>query len=140
MGTCFVPTYALDCSLEPLHDECMLVAGFGKLRTYADRYAAKELDPSVTEYFQRGQRGQWAGEGYIMSVIAVLIGLAYLILNNVPQIFDDKYQMRVTIYSLIATIWIGQQLYLAAYRIKSPWYKPTFSPPDYYLEGSLMMD
>lgn len=94
----------------------------------------------ITEYFQRGQRGQWAGEGYIMSVLATLIGLAYLFLNNVTYWFDDKYQVRVAVYSIVALIWIAQQLYVVGYRIKSPWYNPTFAPPDYYLTGSLMAD
>lgn len=44
----------------------------------------------ITEYFQRGQRGQWAGEGFIMSTMAVIIGLTYLTLNNVERIFEDK--------------------------------------------------
>ena len=37
----------------------------------------------ITEYFMRGQRGQWAGEGYIISVLCAGIGLIYLYLNKI---------------------------------------------------------
>ena len=32
----------------------------------------------ITEYFMRGQRGQWAGEGYLISTLVTAIGLTYL--------------------------------------------------------------
>ena len=94
----------------------------------------------ITEYFQRGQRGQWAGEGYIMSVMATIIGLLFLFLNNVDAFSDDKYQQRITVYFILFSLFILQQIYIACYRIKSPWYNPSFSPPDYYTTGSLLKD
>jgi len=94
----------------------------------------------ITEYFQRGQRGQWAGEGYIMSVMGTIIGLLFLSLNNVEKFSDNKYQQRMYVYILIFVLFVLQQIYLACYRIKSPWYNPSFAPPDYYTTGSLMKD
>ena len=38
---------------------------------------------AITEYFMRGQRGQWAGEGYLISVLVTVIGLGYLYLVKV---------------------------------------------------------
>lgn len=38
---------------------------------------------SITEYFMRGQRGQWAGEGYLISVLVTVIGLGYLYLIKI---------------------------------------------------------
>ena len=35
----------------------------------------------IGEYFMRGQRGQYAGEGYIISILATSIGLIYLYLS-----------------------------------------------------------
>mmetsp|Transcript_11745 Transcript_11745/g.19819 ORF Transcript_11745/g.19819 Transcript_11745/m.19819 type:complete len:290 (-) Transcript_11745:185-1054(-) len=39
----------------------------------------------IAEYFMRGQRGQWAGEGYIVSVLVTFTGLVYLYMNNVDK-------------------------------------------------------
>jgi len=94
----------------------------------------------VTEYFMRGQRGQWAGEGYIISVLSTFIGLTYLFLNKIREVFNDKSKLRMAVFISVAAIWIMQQLLLMAYRIKSPWYNPTFDPPDYYQRGSLLKD
>lgn len=44
----------------------------------------------IAEYFMRGQRGQWAGEGYIISVLVTIIGLTFLFLNNLTHFISDK--------------------------------------------------
>ena len=43
----------------------------------------------IAEYLMRGQRGKWAGEGYIASFLCTAIGLTYLALNNIEKIFKD---------------------------------------------------
>lgn len=60
----------------------------------------------ISEYFQRGQRSQWAGEGYIMSVLGVIIGLSYLCLNNITALVEDKYQVRMCVYILVVFLFI----------------------------------
>lgn len=60
----------------------------------------------VTEYFMRGQRGQWAGEGYIVSILVTLTGLGYLVLNNADRFFKDRSTIRLSIYAIIASIFI----------------------------------
>lgn len=60
----------------------------------------------VTEYFMRGQRGQWAGEGYIVSILVTLTGLGYLFLNNADRFFKDRFTIRLSIYAIIASIFI----------------------------------
>lgn len=60
----------------------------------------------VTEYFMRGQRGQWAGEGYIVSILVTLTGLGYLFLNNADRFFKDRSTIRLSIYAIIASIFI----------------------------------
>jgi len=94
----------------------------------------------ITEYFMRGQRGQWAGEGYIVSVLVAIIGMAYLYMHHVDKWVSERGQQRIAIIICILSIYILQQLLLAAYRIKSPWYNPTFAPPPYYQRGSLLQD
>ena len=41
----------------------------------------------IAEYFMRGQRGQWAGEGYIASIICTFVGLSYLLLCNIEKYY-----------------------------------------------------
>jgi len=55
------------------------------------RYERNEYGSVViTEYFMRGQRGQWAGEGYIVSILTTLIGLGYLYMMKLDRVTDDK--------------------------------------------------
>jgi len=57
----------------------------------------------IAEYFMRGQRGQWAGEGYIISVLVTVIGFCFLYLCNVDKFATDKSQQRMlTIMTLMA--------------------------------------
>ena len=67
----------------------------------------------ITEYFMRGQRGQWAGEGYIVSVLCTFIGLLYLYLNKITEMTkrDDgnaEFTMRVAVYVSLALIFLAQ--------------------------------
>lgn len=94
----------------------------------------------IAEYFMRGQRGQWAGEGYIASVLCTAVGLLYLALCNIEKYFEDKSSQRIAVMAILISIYIMNMCYVTIYRFKSPWYNPVFSPPDYYLTGSLMQD
>ena len=94
----------------------------------------------IAEYFMRGQRGQWAGEGYIISVLVTLIGFCFLYLNHVDKFAADKSQQRVLTVCTLIGIYLMFQMLLVFYRIKSPWYNPMFMPPDYYQKGSLLQD
>jgi hypothetical protein len=94
----------------------------------------------VGEYFMRGQRGQWAGEGYIASIICTVVGIGYLVLINMEKFISDKSTQRFAVMGLLLSIYILQSLYVAIYRFKSPWYNPVFAPPDYYLRGSFLED
>ena len=92
----------------------------------------------IAEYFMRGQRGQWAGEGYIASVLCTVIGLSYLALCNIEKYFEDKSSQRLAVMALLIALYIMQMLYVTIYKFKSPWYNPVFSPPGYYLRGSFL--
>ena len=37
----------------------------------------------VAEYFMKGQRGQWAGEGYIVSCLVAITGFALIGLSRI---------------------------------------------------------
>ena len=94
----------------------------------------------ITEYFMRGRRGQWAGEGYLVSVLVTIIGLTYLYMNNVEHMIKTKTEIRMAVLICLGSLFVMQQLLLVAYRIKSPWYHPGFMPPSYYQTGSLLQD
>ena len=40
----------------------------------------------ISEYFMKGQRGQWAGEGYIVSFLTCLCGIILTILSRIDRL------------------------------------------------------
>jgi hypothetical protein len=96
----------------------------------------------IGEYFMKGQRGQYAGEGYIVSFLTTFIGLMYLYLSRLDRWHDgtSKSSIRMSVMIVLVIIWMGEQGLLMCYKIKSPWYNPTFLPPGYYQKGSLLED
>jgi hypothetical protein len=91
----------------------------------------------VKEYIMRGQRGQYAGEGYIASFLMTIIGLVYTYLGNVNRFVSDKTQYKIQVALILLTLFILQKILLWVYKLKSSWYNPGFFPPDYYQTGSL---
>jgi len=45
----------------------------------------------VAEYFMRGQRGQWAGEGYIVSALTVLTGFVLIFISRVNNFITKSF-------------------------------------------------
>lgn len=43
----------------------------------------------ISEYFMKGQRGQWAGEGYIFSTLCIACGLTLIALSRVDKIWKN---------------------------------------------------
>ncbi len=94
----------------------------------------------VAEYFMRGQRGQWAGEGYIFSVLCVCTGLALIFLSRVDKFFSNESSLRFAVVAALAVVYVLSELILTCYKFKSPWYGPGFAPPGHYQRGPLMLD
>jgi len=94
----------------------------------------------VAEYFMRGQRGQWAGEGYIVSILVILAGFTFIGLSKVDILVQGSFNKRMAICGGVLTAYILIQLILTCYMFKSPWYGPTFMPPGHYLRGPLNVD
>lgn len=94
----------------------------------------------VAEYFMRGQRGQWAGEGYIVSVLHAVMSLLLIGLARIDYFVSGQYKRRLTMAIILGGVFVGLQMVLYIYRIKSSWYGPTFFPPGHYTTGSLMKD
>lgn len=96
----------------------------------------------IAEYFMRGQRGQYGGEGYIASTLITVIGLVYLYMSRINKggENDNAYFVRVKVIVSLAILFALQKTLLYIYRIKSSWYDPGFWPPEYYTRGSLWSD
>ena len=94
----------------------------------------------ISEYFMKGQRGQWAGEGYIFSFLVCCCGLILIFLSKVESIFKSNSQRRIAVFGSIVAIYILSELMLVCYKYKSPWYGPGFAPPGHYQKGPLMAD
>jgi len=66
----------------------------------------------VAEYFMRGQRGQWRGEGYLVSTLVTFTGLLWLFLSKIEVVKQfkeaNKFTQRVIIYGIVINLWIGQ--------------------------------
>ena len=69
-----------------------------------------------------------------------LIGLAYTYLGTINKMVSNRNAMRIQICVTLVTLFILQKILLMIYRLKSPWYNPSFLPPDWYQKGSLASD
>lgn len=94
----------------------------------------------VAEYFMRGQRGQWAGEGYIFSLLCGATGLVLIFLSRVERFVQKEQSMRIAIIVSLVLVYGLSQAILMCYQFKSPWYGPGFAPPGHYQRGPLMLD
>lgn len=62
----------------------------------------------VSEYFMKGQRGQWAGEGYIFSFLVTITGLVWLFVTKVDTLFERSFKRRVAIIAAVIVIFVCQ--------------------------------
>lgn len=64
----------------------------------------------IGEYFMKGQRGQYAGEGYIVSFLTTFIGLMYLYLSRLDRWHDgtSKSSIRMAVMIVLIIIWMGE--------------------------------
>lgn len=76
----------------------------------------------VSEYFMRSSRQQYGGEGYIVAFIALAVSMAFLFMSKVDALFEKALHRRVAILAAIFVGFMGIQLYVMCYRIKTPWY------------------
>lgn len=95
----------------------------------------------ISEYFMRSQRSQYAGEGYITSLIAFFTSMCFLLFLKSDQFLQVTGNTRRVVL-LVAMLlgYSGIGLYVQCYKIKSPWYNTQFQPPHDYLRGPLSRD
>jgi hypothetical protein len=94
----------------------------------------------VSEYFMKGQTGQWSGEGYIVSTLTACTGFTLIAISRANSLFKGAFQKRVGLFVLVIGAYILTQMILTCYKYKSPWYGPGFTAPGHYLKGPLSVD
>ena len=60
----------------------------------------------IGEYFMKGQRGQWAGEGYIVSFLTSVTGIMLIVLSRAGIVFESTNSRRLFILIDIAFVFI----------------------------------
>lgn len=93
----------------------------------------------VEEYFQRNQRSQYAGEGYMVSMLIFIISLSMLCFIYAGNI-KSKLNKEVIWMIIVLALYIMVLTLNAIFELKAASYNPTFFPPDHYQKGPLMFD
>ena len=88
----------------------------------------------------RTSRGQYGGEGYITALIALVVSSAFILMVKSDALFSTTNNRRLAIAISLCLCYGGITLYVACYRIKTPWYENNFWPPSYYTRGPIMRD
>ena len=88
----------------------------------------------------RGSRGQYGGEGYIASTLALFTSACFLLMIKADTLFSTAGTRRAAVIFAIIFGAVGVYTYLLCYKIKTPWYKNDFWPPEGYTRGPIMRD
>ena len=88
----------------------------------------------------RSKKGQYGAEGYIVSMLALVIGLIFLAIAKVNAFIENNMKKRVAVALLAFAAYYLINVYLDIYRIKVTWYSNKFMPPDNYIKGPLWRD
>ena len=70
------------------------------------KYAqGKNGNIEIIEYFYKDMQAQWAGEGFIVSVLTATIGIFYAILSRIGNKFESPMVTRIAVIVIIAILW-----------------------------------
>lgn len=87
------------------------------------------------------QRSQYAGEGYIVSLLCLMASLCFLFFVRLDKLVSLKGESRgVALCVMLLAGYVLVHLFLLCYRIKTPWYNTSFMPPQDYVRGPLARD
>ncbi len=102
-------------------------------------FAGYYRNGTIKQYISRERRGQYIGEGLLMSSVFVIGGTAFYSFNWIAKIENmwlNKLFCAFAIFLIIAVLRICENVY----KIKAKWYGPQFFPPGHYVHGPLMKD
>ena len=96
-------------------------------------------DKGEPEFINSGQRSQFGLEGFLMSFVICLGGLALIGINLSAKMSNPwatraagTFCLAVLVYTAYRTVHI--------YQIKASWYNPGMAPPSHYTKGPLIRD
>jgi len=93
----------------------------------------------IEEYFQKSQRSQYSGEGYMISMLMFTIGALMVVYTYVNRI-KSQVKREVICLALIVAIFFGVTVLQTIFSMKASHYNPTFYPPEGYMKGPLSVD
>lgn len=93
----------------------------------------------VEEFFQRNQRGQYAGEGYICSVLMFLIASAMVAFTRVNTMENGIKKEGIALF-LAVLVFFGFLIIHEIFVLKSPQFNAGLFPPPHYLRGPYSVD
>lgn len=102
-------------------------------------FAKTDRSGNIVEWIHTGQRSQYAGEGYFMSTMFVIVGslmFSVIFINKIRGYWNHKI-MFILLTILIA---LCLRTITGVYRVKASWYGPEFTPPYNYIKGPLLKD
>jgi len=94
----------------------------------------------VKEYFMRSQRGQYGGEGYLASGVALMIGGCFLLISKISTLLSNPMHQRMAVGVLCCFTFVLVNVYVTFYRFKHPWYSNSFLPPQSFTKGPMWRD
>lgn len=104
------------------------------------KYAQDEAgNLRIEEYFQRNQRGQYAGEGYMCSMLMFLIAAVLVAFSRINKM-KDGFQKEAISLGLAVAAFFGFLIIHEIYILKSPHFNAGFFPPPHYMRGPYSVD
>jgi hypothetical protein len=93
----------------------------------------------IEEFFQKNQRQQYGGEGYIASIIMFIAASALIAFTQMYKV-KNPFSREILCLVCIAVAFTGFTVVHSIFIMKSPTYNPRLYPPDHYMDGPLSVD
>ena len=91
------------------------------------------------EFINTGQRSQYGLEGFLMSFVICLGGLAVVGINLSAKLSNPWYTRAAGTFCLLVLMYTAFRA-VQIYKVKSSWYNPGMAPPSHYIKGPLIRD
>lgn len=91
------------------------------------------------EFINTGQRSQYGLEGFLMSFVISIGGVAIIGINLAAKL-NTPMKTRAASLFCIAVLMYSVFRVVQIYKVKATWYNPGMNPPSHYTRGPLMRD
>ena len=96
-------------------------------------------DKGEPEFINSGQRSQYGLEGFLMSFIICIGGLALVLISAAAKLNNHWHVRGAGIFGIIVLLYSIYRI-IQIYRVKASWYNPGMNPPSHYMKGPLIND